>query len=110
MAGKKDEVKDSERYSILVEDLNHCYFCGSDHVHLHEVIHGTANRKKSKEDGLVLPLCQFHHSEVHNKPDLDLRLKKIAEKIWLDTYTYAGRNRDDRIVDFIKRYGINYLE
>lgn len=110
MAGKNDVIKDSERYSILVEDLDHCYFCGSDHVHLHEVIHGTANRKKSKEDGLVLPLCKFHHGEVHNKPDLDLRLKKIAEKIWLDTYTYAGRNRDDRIVDFIKRYGINYLD
>ena len=110
MAGKNDLVKDSERYSILVEDLNHCYFCGSDHVHLHEVIHGTANRKKSKEDGLVLQLCHFHHSEVHSKADLDIRLKQMAEKIWLDIYTYKGKNEEDRIKEFIDRYGINYLE
>lgn len=110
MAGKKDEVKDSERYSIITPDLNHCYICGSDKVYLHECIHGTAGRKKSKSDGLVIPVCGVCHSNIHNKPTLDLRIKQMAEKVWLDTYTYKGRPMEDRIQEFIDKYGINYLD
>lgn len=110
MAGKKDEVKDSERFSIIVQDLDHCYICGSDQVYLHECIHGTANRKKSKSSGLVIPVCKNCHFNIHSKPALDLRIKQMAEKVWLDTYTYKGRPMEDRIQEFIDVFGINYLE
>ena len=34
----------------------------------------------------------------------------MAEKVWLDTYTYKGRPMEDRIQEFIDKYGINYLD
>ena len=108
MAGKKDLVKDSERYSILVPYLDKCYMCGSEnHVALHEVFYGTANRKKSKEDGMILPLCDFHHNmsnvAVHNNHDLDLKFKQMAQRKWMSYYNKTTE-------DFIKRYGQNYLD
>ena len=115
MAGKKDKIKDSERYSILVANLDRCFFCGSkDRVALHEIFFGTANRSKSKEDGLIVPLCWNHHNGsnlgVHFNNALDLRLKKQGEKIWIKNYTDKNDPIDDKIEKFIKRYGKNYLD
>lgn len=115
MAGKKDKVKDKDRFSILSDTLDRCYLCGSsDRLALHEAFGGTANRKKSKEDGLIFPLCGPHHNlgtfSVHNNKDLDLKLKRYAEKIWLIKYTHEDLPIEDRIQKFIDRYGKNYLE
>ena len=114
MAGKHDKIKDKDRFSILVPSLDRCCLCGStDRVALHEVFFGTANRDKSKEDGMVVPLCGPHHNlstfSVHNCHELDLKIKQNAEKIWIDKYTNNELPYDDRIELFIKRYGKNYL-
>lgn len=108
MAGKKDLIKDLDRYSILVPYLNKCYICGSEnHIALHEVFYGTANRKKSKEDGMILPLCSLHHNmsnvAVHNNHDLDLKFKQMAQQKWMSYYNKSTK-------DFIKRFGQNYLD
>lgn len=108
MAGKKDLVKDSDRYSILVPYLNKCFICGSEsNIALHEVFYGIANRKKAKEDGMILPLCSFHHNmsnmAVHNNKELDLKLKQMAQRRWQQ---YYNKTTDE----FIKRYGQNYLD
>lgn len=107
MAGKHDRVKDENRYSILVKQLDKCYICGtSSGVALHEVFYGTANRKKSKEDGMVIPLCGVHHNMsgvgVHYNKELDLRLKQYAQRVWMKYY-----NKTEE--DFIDRFGQNYL-
>lgn len=64
------------------------------------------NRKKSIEDGCCVYLCGKHHNQsndgVHFNHKLDLKLKQIFEKKWLEVY-----NKD--ISDFIKRYHINYI-
>ena len=74
--------------------------------HRHEIFYGVRNRKKSIEDGLVVFLRpELHNASslgVHFNRELDLELKKEAEKRWLEYY-----NKD--IEDFIKKYGRNYL-
>lgn len=75
-------------------------------LHRHEVFFGTANRKKSIEDGLVI----FLTPELHNMSDKGIHFnhafnmwaKTVAERAWLD---YYGKTIDD----FIHEYGKNYL-
>lgn len=116
MASKyRDTIKDSERYSILTDKFDVCYICGKrGDTQLHEVFYGQSNRPKSKEDGCTAPLCyECHHGSnfgVHFNKELDLRLKKQTEKIWLDHYTNKDLPMSKRIKMFIKRYGKNYLD
>lgn len=74
--------------------------------HRHEIFYGVRNRKKSIDDGLVVFLRpELHNASslgVHFNKELDLELKKEAEKRWLEYY-----HKD--IEDFIKKYGRNYL-
>lgn len=93
------------RFSIL-QNKKECYVCGSKNIHIHEVFYGTANRKKSIEDGCCIYLCPRHHNMsdegIHFNKELDLEVKQLMERKWLDTY-------NKNIEDFIKRYGKNYL-
>lgn len=114
MAGKKDKVKDSERFSIITKNLSVCYMCGShDGVQLHEIFFGP-NRARSKEDGMVVPLCSLCHKDspraVHRNATTDSALKKVGEKYWIlancDSDDTAEKGREK----FIKRFNRNYLE
>lgn len=96
-----------KRYSIITKDLEHCIECGRTGINKHEVFYGTANRKLSIEDGLVIPLCEeIHHQAnvkgIHVDKKLNLKWKKIAQKRWQEYY-----NKTEE--DFIKRYGKSYL-
>lgn len=96
-----------KRYSIIVKDLTHCAECGRTNVELHEVWHGTANRKLSIEDGLVISLCKAQHHlgnirGIHQDAELDLKWKRIAEQKWIEFY-----NKTE--ADFRKRYGMSKL-
>lgn len=114
MSGKKDKIKDKDRFSVLVPVLDRCSICGStDRVAIHEVFFGAANRKKSKEDGMIVPLCYNHHlgnQGVHTVKKLDLKIKQNAEKVWIEKYTDKNISYNDRIQLFIDRYGKNYLD
>lgn len=83
-----------------------CYICGTTlNLHLHHVFYGTANRRLSDADGCVVYLCQRHHTGaggVHGNTKIDLTLKARMEQAWLNRYNKT-------IVDFIARYGKNYL-
>lgn len=114
MAGKKDKVKDKDRYSIITEKLDRCFVCGTTQgVQMHEIFHGS-NRSKSKDDGMCIPLCYEHHHGsnygIHYNSELELKVKKLAEKIWLENYTDKEDEYNNRIKLFIKRYGKNYLD
>jgi hypothetical protein len=103
-----------DRYSILVPSLDKCFVCGtSNSVHIHEVFFGTANRKKSIEDGMTVGLCMTHHNGssqgVHFNKDLDLFLKQHAEKIWIEHYCDESLSEDEKIQEFIDRYGKNFI-
>lgn len=93
-------VKDSERFSILVDDLSTCYICGRPRDHLHEVFFGTANRQKSKDYGLVIPLCARCHDMVHRDPKLRLKTQQKAQQKFEETHSHT---------DFMKIFRRNYL-
>lgn len=101
-------MKDT-RYSIVTKDMSKCYICGKSPTHIHEIFFGTANRKKSIEDGLCVGLCPAHHNMsglgVHFNKQLDLYLKKIGEECWIKEY--SDDKNGER--DFINRFGKNYL-
>ena len=73
-------------------------------LHSHEVFYGTANRKKSIQDKMVIYLCGRHHNlsseGIHFDHEFDLEEKRNAQKVWESTY---GTRED-----FIKRYGQSY--
>lgn len=92
-----------------------CYVCGTDRgLHYHHVFYGTANRKKSDEDGMGVYLCGPHHNlssqGIHFNKQLDEYVKKQAEKVWIETYCDKDLSREEKIKAFIKRYGMNYLK
>lgn len=96
-----------KRYSIITKDLEHCIECGRSNVEKHEVFFGTANRKLSIEDGLVIPLCKTEHHAgnlrgIHKDQALNEKWKKIAQEKWQE---YYGKTKED----FIKRYGKSYI-
>ena len=80
--------------------------CGTrQNIHIHEVFFGK-NRQISIKDGMCVYLCGKHHNQsnegVHFNPDLDIKLKHIAENRWLE---YYNKTMDD----FIKKYGRWYI-
>ena len=104
-----------DRYTILVPDFNSCYVCAStEKINIHEVFFGRANRQKSIEDGMCIPLCPYHHNMsnngIHFNKQLDNYVKKQAEKIWIINYCDPSLTNEEKIQKFIDRYGINYLE
>lgn len=93
-----------KRYSIITNDLTKCIECGRTNVNLHEVWFGSANRKLSIEDGLVIPLCQYYHHNqfnctgIHFDNKLNRKWKRIAQITWMEYY-----NKTEE--DFRERYG-----
>lgn len=94
------------RESILME-MDHCLVCGNtNNLHIHEVFFGANNRENSIREKLCVSLCAYHHNMsnngVHFNRELDLKIKKWAEKKWLE-------KNDKTIDDFIKIFGKNYI-
>lgn len=92
----------------IVQSKNECYVCKTTiGLHRHEIFYGTANRKKSIEDGMTVKLCGKHHNlsteGVHFNKQLDNHLKKLGQIVWEEYYQKTTE-------DFIKRYGHNYLD
>lgn len=77
--------------SIITDDLETCYVCGKPRQQFHHII-GAAYRKKSEKYGLIIPICEQCHREVHDSPDqrLNKRLKAIAEADFISIYSYES--------------------
>ena len=71
--------------SVFTEDMDHCYFTGSPHPHIHHIFYGS-RRKISEKYGFVIPLAPYLHEfqkgSVHDNPNhgLDLQLKQMAQR------------------------------
>lgn len=89
---------EKNRYSILINDLSRCYLCGKPKNHLHEIYFGK-NRINSMKYGCVVPLCASCHTKVHSNVELDLKLKKLCQKRFIEVY-------DD---DFLSIFRKNYI-
>lgn len=107
-------IENKNRESLLQTERR-CYICGStNNIHKHHIFFGTANRKKSDEDLMCIYLCAAHHNmstfSVHFNKELDIKIKQLAEKVWINTYTEADMSYESKIDKFIERYGKNYLD
>lgn len=92
--------------SIVQKDMSECYVCRekfnirTPKAHIHELLHGSADRKKSIKWGLYVGICAKHHNEAHLNGELDKWLKKVAQKKFEELY---GK---DKFIDVFKK---NYL-
>ena len=67
----------------IIQNGDHCYFCGArTGLHTHHIYAGS-NRKISDKNGFTVRLCGFHHNLggngqcVHKCAEMDLELKRI---------------------------------
>ena len=114
MAGKKDRIKDADRFSIVCPDLTKCWVCGSIHQIAKHEIFGGANREKSKFYGLVLPLCYLHHNGsnagIHYDQQLNARAQVAGQKAWEAQYRDEnGGTAEDARRAFIQIFHKNYI-
>ena len=102
MTFRSKHVADSQRFSIVQKDLTECYFCKGKPVEKHEIFYGTANRQKSKDHGMVVALCHYHHEQVHKHPrkGYDEVLKIDGQMKFEESHT---RN------EFMEIFGRTYL-
>ncbi len=98
---KKLAKLENNRFSIITDDLKRCYICTERGIKnvlkddLHEV-YGGSNRKRSIENGLVVPLCR----KCHQDKAILKWLKKFVQLKFEETHTRE---------DFIKIFGKSYL-
>lgn len=99
MRNKSSKLKklESERYSILTDDLTMCYICKRPKEDMHE-IYGGANRIVSIKNGLCIPICRNCHYRATNDNEFSLQLKQVCQSKYEETHTreewfgLVGRN------------------
>lgn len=69
--------------SRLVEDTEHCLFCGSPHAEEHHIYFGQ-RREATDKYKLTVPLCVEHHRTGKDSPHKN-RIVDLALKCWAQT-------------------------
>lgn len=75
--------------SIIVDEkyMGYCMICGKPTTTHHHCIEGTANRKISDREGLVCPLCDYHHNmsnmSVHHNDEMRTLMHIIGQYAWM---------------------------
>lgn len=80
-----------ELKSIITDNFDVCYVCGKPRQQFHHIMNG-AYRKKSEKYGLIIPICEQCHREVHDSgnQELNKKLKAIAEADFIQIYSYEA--------------------
>lgn len=82
---KKMAKIEKNRFSIITNNLDKCYFCSREKYDLHEAFRGR-NRQKSMKWGLVVPVCRICHAEASINKDFNKSLENIAKEIFIKKY------------------------
>lgn len=91
--------------SVFTDDMEHCYFTGTQYCHRHHIFYGPY-RSKSEKYEFVVPLAYYLHEfekgSVHDNPNtgLDLELKQMAQTYYEE---HIG-NREEFRADFGKSW------
>lgn len=85
----------------IISSTNYCFICGYPKTEEHHIFNGSANRKKSEEDGMKIRLCHRCHMRLHDYPQINRKMKEFGQRKWEEVYG----NREA----FIARYGKSYL-
>lgn len=91
---------EKSRYSVFTDDLEHCIICGKRKDHIHEIFFG-AYRQRSIKEHMVLPLCTYHHTQIHKDIELSLYWKRSCQKEFEKSHTRE---------EFIKTFGKSYIK
>lgn len=83
----KLKKKEENRYSIITNDLSHCYICGKKKIDTHEVI-GGCNRQTSMKWGLTIPICRKCHSRIGIDILFREELEKLGQKVFEKKYSH----------------------
>ena len=95
-----------ELFSILqdFDEPHRCYICeGTEGLQCHHIFHGNrVDKKNSERAGLMVFLCYYCHLYgIHKYPEMDLNLKKTAQKTAME---YYGWDKADWLKLFRKNY------
>lgn len=89
----------------ILQTEKECLVCKSPYVEDHHIFYGRGLRPLSEKHGLKVWLCYRHHRDhktgVHFNKELDLKIKKVAQKKFELTHTRE---------EFIEIFGRNYLD
>lgn len=88
--------------SVLIEDVEHCWLCGSSrNVEEHHCISGRGRRQVCEKYHLTVPLCHLCHMRLHDHGEYDKELKQVAQR-------YYEKNIGTR-EDFRQEFGKSWL-
>lgn len=76
---------EKNRFSIITNNLEKCYFCELPREDLHEVFCGR-NRQRSIKWGLVIPICRIHHRKITDDEKFNEVMEDIARNIFIKKY------------------------
>lgn len=96
---KKLAKLERNRFSIITDDLEHCYICKQAKWDLHEIF-GGSNRQTSMRYGLVIPVCRKCHEMIPKSKTLTENLYKVAKKELKKHY---------KTENFVQLFGKSYL-
>ena len=92
------------KHSRLVEDTEHCIFCGNTNVEEHHIFFGISDRPIADKYRLVVPLCNKHHTGSSDSPHKN-RIIDLALKCWAQSiYEKEIGDRNDFRREFRKSY------
>lgn len=96
----------SKPFTIMTDEHDRCYICGSYRwIEWHHIF-GASYRNKSTKYGLVIPLCHWHHNEppngAHFNTELDNHLRATAQRKAMERYGWT-------VDQFRKIFGKNYI-
>lgn len=89
------------RFSILTNDLLHCYICKIAYKDDFNEVFGGSNRQKSMKYGLVIPVCRKCHSQYDVNMKLREEIQQKAKVEFFKTHTEE---------EFLKEFGKNYIK
>ena len=82
----KKHISDRQRFSVVTSMMSVCIECGRPSHELHECFCGR-NRQKSKDYGLVVPLCADHHRMAHRNPYNRRKYEQMGKAAFLKDHT-----------------------
>lgn len=82
---KLRRLENSRKESLFTNDMDHCYLCGRSKDDIHEIYQGK-NRINSIKYNLVIPLCRYCHSHLHNNYELINQLRKQGQILFEQNY------------------------
>lgn len=96
---KKLAKLERNRFSIITNDLEHCYMCGAKKEDIHEIFAGR-NRQVSMKYGLVIPVCRKCHDLIPKSKSLTKSLHEVGQKAFEKRY---------KTENFVQVFGKNYI-